>query len=179
MRHRIVAVLDYRYGAGKRYTGPRLFGADIFANAGANLFLTTVSGRPYSTFETVTSPGGATGRKTINGARLPWRFNADLQIDKNFQIKFSEDAQRYLGVNLYLRVQNLFDIDNVIGVYNVSGDPDTDGYLLTEFGEERVAQILDAGLSLDSFLSTYNWFLLAPGNYTRPRQIFLGAIVNF
>ncbi|NNF20986.1 MAG: TonB-dependent receptor plug domain-containing protein [Saprospiraceae bacterium] len=178
-RHRITAVADYRYSSGKNYNGPRLAGKDIFANAGLNLFMTAVSGRPYSTFQTVTQPGGASGRKTINGARLPWTFNADLQLDKNFQIKFSEESKRYLGINVYLRVQNLFDLDNVVGVYNVSGDPDSDGYLLGEFGEERVAQIVDAGLSLDSFLSTYNWFLLAPGNYTRPRQIFLGAIVNF
>lgn len=178
-RHRITAVADYRYGSGKKYNGPRIAGKDIFADAGLNMFITAVSGRPYSTFETVTAPRGASGRKTINGARLPWTFNADLQVDKNFQIKFSEESKRYLGINLYLRVTNLFDIDNVVNVFNVSGDPDNDGYLLGEFGEERVQQIIDAGLSLDSFLSSYNWFLLSPGNYTRPRQVYLGAIVNF
>ncbi|NNE27245.1 MAG: TonB-dependent receptor plug domain-containing protein [Saprospiraceae bacterium] len=178
-RHRLTAVADYRYASGKAYNGPRIAGKDILANAGLNLFITAVSGRPYSTFQTVTAPRGASGLKTINGARLPWTFNADLQFDKNFQIKFSEESKRYLGINVYLRVQNLFDIDNVIGVFNVTGDPDTDGYLLGEFGEERVQQIMDAGLSVDSFLASYNWFLLSPGNFSRPRQIYLGAIVNF
>ncbi len=178
-RHRLTAVADYRYSSGKKYNGPRIGGKDILANAGVNMFITAVSGRPYSTFESVISPGGASGRKTINGARLPWTFNADLQFDKNFQIKFSEESKRYLGINVYLRVTNLFDIDNVVGVYNVSGDPDDDGYLLREFGEGAVSSIEASSLNLDSFLAAYNWFLVSPGHYTRPRQIFLGAIVNF
>lgn len=178
-RHRITAVADYRYGSGKNYNGPRIGNADIFANAGINLLITTVSGRPYSTFKTVTTPGGASQRETINGARLPWQFNADLQIDKNFQIKFSEESQRSLGINVYLRVQNLFDIRNVIGVYPASDDPDDEGYLTNQFGEARINQIIDDGFVLESFLAHYQWSAIRPGFYTLPRQIFLGAIFNF
>ena len=29
-RHRVVATIDYRYGSGKRYSGPRWFGSDVF-----------------------------------------------------------------------------------------------------------------------------------------------------
>jgi len=178
-RHRITAVADYRYGSGKNYNGPRIGNADIFANAGINLLITTVSGRPYSTFKTVTTPGGVSQRETINGARLPWQFNADLQIDKNFQIKFSEESQRSLGINVYLRVQNLFDIRNVIGVYPASDDPDDEGYLTNQFGEARINQIIDDGFVLESFLAHYQWSAIRPGFYTLPRQIFLGAIFNF
>jgi hypothetical protein len=178
-RHRITAVADYRYGSGKKYNGPRIGGKDILSNTGANFFITAVSGRPYSTFENVTSPRGASGRKTINGARLPWVFNADVQLDKNFQIKFSEESKRYLGINVYLRIQNVFDLNNVIGVYNVSGDADNDGFLLSEFGQDRVEQIRQDGLPVENYLATYSWYILNPGFYSAPRQIFLGAIVNF
>ena len=178
-RHRITAVADYRYGSGKKYNGPRIAGKDILSNTGVNFFLTAVSGRPYSTFENVTAPRTSSGRKTINGARLPWVFNADLQLDKNFEIKLSEESQRYLGVNVYLRIQNLFDLNNVIGVYRASGDPDNDGFLLSEFGQDRVDQIAQDGLPVANYLATYNMYILNPGFYAAPRQIFLGAIVNF
>ena len=178
-RHRITAVADYRYGSGKSYNGPRIGNADIFANAGINLLITAVSGRPYSTFKTVTSPLSPSQRETINGARLPWQFNADLQVDKNFKVKFSEESQRSMGINVYLRVQNLFNIQNVVGVYQASDDPEDEGYLTNQFGQERVQQIIDDGFVLQSFLAHYNWRTTQPGFFTRPRQIFLGAIVNF
>jgi hypothetical protein len=127
----------------------------------------------------VTSPLGSSQRETINGARLPWQFNADFQVDKNFKVKFSEDSQRYLGINVYLRVQNLFNLKNVVGVYAASGDPDDEGYLTNQFGEARIQQIIDDGFDLESFLSHYAWRTTQPGFYTRPRQIFLGTLINF
>ena len=63
--------------------------------------------------------------------------------------------------------------------YNVSGDPDSDGFLLTTFGEQRIAQIEANNLDVDSFLSNYDWRVLNPAFYSAPRQIFLGAIINF
>ena len=178
-RHRFTAVADYRYGSGKSYNGPRIGNADIFSNAGINLLMTTVSGRPYSTFTNTTAPLTSTLRKNINGARLPWILSADIQIDKNFQFKLSEESQRYLGLNVYLRIQNVLDRDNIRGVYDVSGDPDSDGYLLSTFGEQRISQIEESNLSTESFLANYNWRILNPNNFSRPRQIFLGAIINF
>jgi len=178
-RHRITAVADYRYGSGKSYNGPRLGNIDIFANTGINLLMTTISGRPYSTFRNVTAPLTSTVRENINGARLPWVLNADVQIDKNFQFKLSEESNRYLGINLYLRIQNILDRDNIRGVYDVSGDPDSDGYLLSAFGEQRLEQIENTSLSVESFLANYKWRIQNPANFSAPRQIFLGAIINF
>lgn len=178
-RHRLTAVADYRYGSGKNYNGPRIGNTDILANTGFNFLITAVSGRPYSTFETVTSPLDVSQRETINGARLPWQFNADFQVDKNFQLKFSEESQRSLAINLYLRVQNVFNIKNVVGVYRASDDPEDEGFLTNQFGQDRVQQIIDEGFIVDSYLAHYAWRTAQPGFYTSPRQIFLGAIVNF
>lgn len=178
-RHRITAVADYRYGSGKSYNGPRIGNTDILANTGFNLLLTSISGRPYSTFRNITAPLTSSVRENINGARLPWVLNADIQIDKNFQFKLSENSKRYLGLNIYLRVQNFLDRDNITGVYSVSGDPDSDGFLLSTFGVQRLQQIENTNLDVDSFLATYDWRVLNPAFYSNPRQIFLGAIVNF
>lgn len=178
-RHRFTAVADYRYGSGKTYNGPRIGNLDILANTGFNLLMTTVSGRPYSTFRNIIAPLQSSVRENINGARLPWILSADVQIDKNFQFKLSEESKRYLGVNVYLRIQNILDRDNVRGVYSVSGDPDNDGYLLSTFGEQRLQQIEDTNLSVESFLANYNWRIQNPNNFSAPRQIFLGTIINF
>ena len=47
-RHNIQVSMDYRYGAGKSYNGPVLFGKNILQNTGANLVLRGGSGRPYT-----------------------------------------------------------------------------------------------------------------------------------
>jgi len=178
-RHRITAVADYRFSSGKNYDGPRIGNTDILANTGFNVLFTTVSGRPYSTFSTVTAPLTSSQRETINGARLPWQINADFQVDKNFTFKLSEESKRSLGLNVYIRISNLFDIRNVVGVYSVSDDPENEGYLTNEFGQQRIANIEDSGFDVESFLAHYNYRTIQPGFFTNPRQIFLGAIFNF
>jgi hypothetical protein len=81
-RHRFVASVDYRYDSGKRYNGPRLFGADIFSDAGVNFQLTTVSGRPYTKQQNPTRFGGTGFLGAINGARYPWNVTVDLRANK-------------------------------------------------------------------------------------------------
>ncbi len=178
-RHRITAVADYRFSRGNKYNGPRVGGNDILADLGVNLLLTTVSGRPYTTFQDISAPTVNSIPNAINQTRLPWTFNADLQIDKNFSVNFSEEATRGLNFNVYLRVQNLFDIDNVVGVYEVSQSPDDSGWLGSQRGEATIRDAINNGFLRENYTSAYDWRILAPNNYARPRQIFLGAIVNF
>ena len=73
-RHRIVATMDYRYSSGNKYNGTRLFGADIFSNAGFNMQAIAVSGRPYTATIQATQLGGAGTVGALNGARQPWNF---------------------------------------------------------------------------------------------------------
>lgn len=180
-RHRFTTTMDFRYADGKRYNGPRIGGVDIFANAGVNFIMTAVSGRPYTRLSTPAdvTAGGTGYLGSLNGARLPWQFDVDMRLDKNFSFKFSEESKRSLNCNVYLRVENLLDIRNVIGVYAVTGDADNDGYLVSSFGQDRVEQIEQIGQSVESFLSSYQWRVLSPGNYTLPRRIYLGAIFQF
>ncbi len=179
-RHRITGSIDYRYGEGKKYTGPRISGMDIFKNTGVNMIVTAVSGRPYSAYETVNSlPSAESGLLNINGSRLPWLFNADLRIDRQFSFKFSEESNRSLNMQAYLRFENVFNIKNVVNVYRVTGDSDDDGYLLSSFGQDRVEQIAAQGRDLESFYASYNWRLLNPDYYTRPRRIYVGVAFDF
>lgn len=179
-RHTFNMLLDYRYGRGKKYNGPRISGIDIFQDAGVNLQASAVSGRPYTKNLVPTTFGGSGNSGTINGNRLPWRFNLDLRVDKRFDLsnKNIENA-RPLWLNAYLRVQNVLNIQNVLGVYSASGSADDDGFLSSTFGEGAINTLQDSGRDPSYYLDVYSWAVLNPGFFNLPRRIFLGAIFEF
>lgn len=177
-RHRLNAIVDYRFGREGRYNGPRWFGADVFADAGLNVQATAVSGRPYTRKSTPRSFSGDGTVGAINGARLPWNFTLNLRADKNFQISALGDTHPVF-LNVYVRVQNLLDARNILGVYPATGSPEDDGYLASSDGVARVRNLGTSGRNTDAFLAAYSWALANPNFYTLPRRIFVGAIVEF
>ncbi len=179
-RHRIVANIDYRYASGKAYNGPRISGMNILANTGLNFQVSAISGRPYTRASTINTPFNSSGfTGDINGARLPWNYNIDMRLDRNFNIKLNENSDRGLNFNVYLRVSNLLNTRNVVSVYRVTGSPDNDGYLATQFGQDAINAVETSGKDVQSFLAAYEWALLNPGFYSLPRRIRVGGIVNF
>jgi len=181
-RHRLAAVLDYRYGSGKSYNGPQIAGMDVFANTGANFLITTVSGRPYTRFRTPQSIQNGQGSGffgAINGARLPWTFNIDFRLDKNIGIALGGEGSRKLNANVYVRVTNLLNTQNVLGVFPVTSDPEDDGFLVSSFGDDAIAGIVNTGKDLENYFASYQARVLDPGNFTLPRRIYVGAIFDF
>jgi hypothetical protein len=179
-RHRLSANIDYRYGVGSQYTGPKWFGADVFSNAGVSLQANAASGRPY-THELKPTRFGSQGiGSAINGARYPWNFTVDMRIDKSFSIG-GNDGKKPMYANVYLRVENLFDTKNTIGVYKSSQSPSDDGYLATAEGSEGIKTLETSGRGsdVDNYLLSYQWGLLNPTFYTLPRRIYLGASLEF
>lgn len=172
-RHRFVATMDYRYGAGKRYNGPNLFGSDILANFGVNFQTIAVSGRPYTGSTTPTALGGQGIEGAINGARKPWTFTFNARVDKNFTI-----AKNY-SLNIYVRVSNILDRRNIINVYSASGSAEDSGYLNSSNGVDFLQTIQNSVREVDSYLASYQWRLANPNNYSLPRRIYVGAIFDF
>jgi len=178
-RHRFNVLMDYRYSSGKGYNGPRLFGKDILANAGANLQLIAVSGRPYTAKLIPTQFDGEGTVGSLNGARLPWNFTVNMRVDKSFRLYQPEErTKRPVDLNVYVRVQNLLDRRNLLGVYPASGSPDDDGFLTSPTGGSILQNSINTGTG-DFFLPSYTWAMLAPGFFTLPRRIYVGAIVEF
>lgn len=177
-RHRISAVIDYRYNEDK-YTGPQLFGYDIFKNAGLNVQMLTVSGRPYTArlsplpFSASQISGG------INASRLPWIFNVDMRLDKTFTL--NPKAKKPLDLNVYFRVSNLLNRQNVTRVYTASGVADNDGYFATSRGQSDLSgtRLQRGELGLQSYIASYNMRMLNPDFYSLPRRMYIGAIFNF
>lgn len=178
-RHRITANIDYRYESGKAYDGPKIAGVDVLANTGINFNVIAVSGQPFTRNSNPAPLGGNGFLGSINGSRQPWTFSMDMRVDKTFTINTSKTGNRGLEGNIYLRVQNLLDARNVRNVFGYTGDPENDGYLLSEFGQDRIGDIQNSGKDVDAFLDAYSWRLVSPGNYFFPRRIYLGVIFNY
>lgn len=183
-RHTFVTNLDYRFPMGKEYTGN---GPDrlrwLLDGAGTNIMFRAGSGTPYSRQIEYTSIGAdsrfRTLNGTINGSRLPWAYTIDIRIDRNFQ--FSKKAENNsatknpINLNLYLVVQNVLNTLNITNVYNTTGNPDDDGFLNTVTGQQEV----NKQVSAQSYTDLYLLRMKNPANYSAPRLLRLGAIINF
>ncbi len=183
-RHLINISLDYRYGEGAEYNGPKLFGSDILSNTGLNLILRARSGEPYSRQENAIPAAkfGVANRNdlegTFNGSRLPFNFRADLRLDKDFKLNFGKKegkADRYISV--YLLMQNVLNSENVTGVYAFTGRPDDDGYLTSAAGQSSI-EVTNTSDNL-GFVDQYSTKVVNPDNFSLPRRIRLGLMFNF
>lgn len=176
-RHNISAILDYRFAEGNRYNGPRIGGKDILSNFGVNFQMTAASGRPYTAEQIPTRFGGTGTLGSINGNRKPWRMTLDMRIDKSFGLGAKD--KRPLNLNVYFRVSNLLDRDNIIGVYSVTGSPTDDGYLATPIGQSGVESVASTGRNPQAYLDAYSWAVRNYNNFTLPRRLYIGAALEF
>lgn len=183
-RHVIVLSTDYRYGAGKSYNGPVLFGKEIFANTGVNLIFRTGSGTPYTKRSrtvksvTISTPSTAPIQGNLNSSRLPWTTTLDLKVDKNIDLKWGKgegDARTKAYLNVYFQVLNVLDAQNVLDVYAATGNADDDGYLAAAEWQDQINGSLDA----QAYRDLYSIKVQDPSNYALPRRIRLGLQLNF
>jgi hypothetical protein len=185
-RHGFNIMIDYRYGQGKSYNGPtitRRKGTDseknvqLLKNTGVNFTVNGGSGIPYTAQENIlglTTGGTRILKGTINGSRLPWQFRVDMRLDKEIYTKWgSGDKKAYFDI--YLQVLNLFNTQNVLGVYSATGNPDDDGYLAAAEWQSEINEQINPASYRDLYAVRVN----SPFNYSSPRQIRLGVIFNF
>lgn len=183
VRHAIKLGLDFRYGGGNDYNGftttrkvkdengeDRAKVTKWFQNFGVNITGVAQSGRPYTKYFSNTQQ---TIVGSYNGARLPWSFRIDMQIDKSYNIMI---GKKNTTLNLFARVQNVLDIKNVTGVFGVTGDPDDNGYLTDPETQQIIANQLNEASYRDYYLMSLNNSYY---NYSRPRTIYLGVSYTF
>jgi len=181
-RHQFNVSVDYRFGSGKEYNGPVINRKNgkaplqILSNLGANFTVTGGSGTPYTKSSEIKQYGqmGAI-QGSINGARLPWQFNINLRIDKDFNFSFTSNKKKTNTINVYLEVLNLFNTQNVTSVYAATGSAYDDGYLsATEWQTQIESQI-----NPSAYRDLYSAYIENPYNYSTPRQIRLGLQFSF
>lgn len=178
VRHTFNVNLDYRFGEGDFYNGPKIGGRDILANAGINLALRARSGEPY-TRQGNPTPTAQFGVRTssnlvgtINGSRLPFNFKMDLRIDKDFVIN---TGKKKLYLNVYVVSQNVLNTRNVIGVYRYTGSATDDGFLDAPSSQETINAQVDPEAFYDQYWVRVN----NPNNYSLPRRTQIGLRLRF
>lgn len=189
-RHAIVGNLDYRFGEGKDYTGPKWFGMDILQNTGANFIVNVGSGSPYSRLRSAiatqfngglgSTEGGDDGEKqlkgTINGSRKPWRTTINARFDKDVVFSIGgSDSGKEVYLNIYLDISNILNTKNILNVYRATGNPEDDGYLASKKGQDNI----NTSNNPDSYINYYKMALNSPYNYSLPRTIIFGASLSF
>lgn len=176
-RHNIVTILDYRYGSGRRYNGPKLGGKDVLANTGINLSFRAVSGTPYTARSAVISNVGAstssgTSIGDVNGSRLPWTMSIDARLDKQFPVKFGKKTSNMV---VYLQVFNVLDRRNIQGVNPFTGNPNDDGFL----NAPEFQQFIRQQNNEQSYRDLYTLAIDNPGSFELPRRMRLGIQLSF
>ena len=191
-RHQIVSTLDYRYGSGSNYNGPRVGNKNILQNTGLNVIFIAGSGTPYTQRSLAGSnelfSGSATRQPVegdINGSRLPWTVRIDARLDKSFSINWGakneenkeawKQGKKQSNLNLYLQVLNVLNAQNIQRVYAFTGNADDDGYLNAAQFQNEIRQQVNE----QSFRDQYGLRLQNPFNYELPRRIRLGAQLSF
>ena len=183
-RHEFKANVDYRLGKeeGWHYTrtvkdkdgNPRKKDVYPFQNLGINFLAVAQSGRPYTRQFSNTQ---ATIVGSYRGARLPWGFYFNVVVDKTWPIEVKTGKRtRQTMLNAAVTVNNLFDIRNVTGVFNVTGNPSDNGYLTDPETQSVINQYLDP----QSFRDMYS-IMIANGNWnwSSPRTIRLTLSYSF
>ena len=186
-RHAVTLSLDYRYGSGKDYNGPkisrRIKGTDkvrnfaILENTGINFTFTGGSGVPYSKSSRIVPLGGSgyVLNGSLNGARLPWEFFIDAKIDRDIDFKWSKNSKKQSYLNVYFQIMNVLNTQNVINVYRATGNPGDDGYLAAAEWQTQINQQIDS----QSYRDLYSVAVNASGNYSLPRRVRFGVILGF
>ena len=181
--HRGSLYLDYRFAKGD--------GGKILSQLGANALFRFTSGHNFTFATGSLGQGGAEDggilnsfdprfRKpleSINRSTTPWTFQLDIRVDKGFSL-MGMDAK------VYTYVENLLNRQNVLNVYDRTGNATDDGFLSNANLSSEIVSA-SGGLSYQQLYQAINianrqhfWFNQAGTGmadlYDEPRQIRLG-----
>ncbi len=176
-RHTFYTNLDYRFQAGDDYFGPTIGNFKVLENMGFSFSVNANSGRPYTRKQIAGGIGTSFQDRltdgSVNGARMPWNVRLGIKVDRNFVL--GKNTGKALRLNVYLRISNLLNTQNVLGVYAATGSPTDDGFLSSGDGPGPGF----ASSQPESYAMLYELRNNNPYNISRPRRIFLGMSVFF
>ncbi len=123
---------------------------------GFSLIASYGSGFPYTPTQSLNISSLLT-----NSEIKPTYFNTDFKAYKDFKISDYK-------MGLFLRIYNIFDLKNQVGIYNDSGSAD-----FTQEEQLRRAQ------NLPELVNSLDEYYRNPTFYSEPRRIELGATIYF
>ena len=159
--HTAIAILDFYVPQGE---------LGFFELFNLNAIISFASGRPYTPVDqwNILGDNGLVADNTgyINSAIGPSTFRVDLKVEKSFPIG-------NFFIIPYVWVENLFDADNVVGVWRSTGSGLTTGWLNDP---DAQGTILQQG---EGYVKDYQTLEKDPRNFGIPRLIKLGLKLNF
>jgi hypothetical protein len=194
-RHKFTVNFDYRFGGGKDYNGPetkkktkedKVKIIRWFENTGININFNAGSGMPYTKSSTVASldnQGKLQMQGTLNGSRKPWTFDCTLRLDKSWFFKMNakdkegntKGKTRMGGLTAYVDITNVFNLKNVLSVYEYTGNANDDGYLASDlFATNR-----NGIMGVDSYIDIYTIIMQNSYRYSLPIRAILGIQFTF
>ena len=177
--HRGALFFDYRFAEND--------GGPIFSELGANLLFRFTSGHNYtfsdgSLGQTGPEDGGILNSsdprnrkplESVNRSTTPWTFQIDLRVDKDFNLMGLE-------AKVYTYIENLFDRQNVLNVYQRTGSTTDDGFLTNPSLSSEIVKA-SGGLTYQQLYQAINlanrqsyWSNEGGDLYDEPRQIRFG-----
>lgn len=184
-RHRGSISFDYRFARGD--------GGSILERSGINLLATFNSGHPYTRSTGGVAqqgpdtggilnnrdPRGRTALEGIGSSTTPWVTNLDLRVDKTVTLG-------RIDANFYVYVQNLLNSQNVLNVYQRTGNAFDDGFLTnSDLSADIVASGGDPYVFLYNLVNLENrqhqWLFNGSNNdmFGRPREIRFGVSLEY
>lgn len=169
-RHNLTGVFDLRLG---NHEGPKFGDTYPFENTNLNFILYAGSGTPYTPIyidnEATEAAFKPTPLGAINSANKPWNFVIDVKLER--RIKMAN-----YSIIPFIMVKNLLDHENVIGVYEGTGEPGTTGYLDTPPGQTSVAQ---SQAEDGDYKERYELKQFNATNWSNPRMVWVGLRASF
>lgn len=161
--HRGSIILDYRFAPND--------GGPILQRVGLNMLFQFTSGFNYTRWEGF---GNArTPLESLNFSSTPWTYRLDMKLDKSFMIG-------PVDFNVYLWITNVLNTQNVVDVFNTSGDAYDDGFLATATGQTRSDGYAMYGEDKQAlYEKIYRTGIYNAGFFDPPRQIRLGLRLNY
>jgi len=169
--HRGSVNVDYRFG---RDDGPSIGGIKILEQTGVNLIFAFNSGFPYTRIDEFSFGNRRQPVEPINSSSQPWSFSLNGRLDRSFTLAG-------LNFNVYLRVLNVLNLRQGVGIFTTTGTPNDNGYLATEEGQAFLKTYGSYGEIFRQLYEDYYYQMniMNAGTYTGPRQMYLGLRIDF
>lgn len=184
-RHRGSVIFDYRWGQND--------GGPVLSNLGLNSLVTFNSGHPFTLTRSQVGQAGPYDAGTdymndtrsrraleeIGASTTPFNWQMDLRLDKSFNIIETVRA------TVYARINNVFNVQNVVNVFNSTGSAEDDGFI----NNRAISQPFIDGNGGEDYVNLYKavnidngqayWDQLGLQLYGQPRQIFFGIKLSY
>ena len=172
-RHKLAGIAGFKMCEGE---GPRWGNIYPLENTKFTLLIKAASGLRYTPMELENEASEIAYTPAESDYRnelyLPYTLNIDLEVEKVFHVGQYDIA-------VFTWIKNVLDRDNITSVWQVSGSPNSTGWLETEEGQDFIEEFSEPDRSGLTGEQKYIIKEKNPQHYSCPREVYFGLKVSF